>query len=145
MKAERLIDADKAETAFLVGQLSDIDSLPLVGRLYVNYVLLPVARLAYFMWGWTNILVAQSICSSKEKAREFANGPRRFYLELPVDADLPDRTCQFGQHDFPASAVSQRYQKRQLDYLAIPRKQASREMRGLAESVQRLKRTADEL
>jgi hypothetical protein len=45
-----------------------------------------------------------------------------FYMELPLNASLPEGAVQFGKHDFPHSDVSPEYRKRKLPFVAVPRK-----------------------
>lgn len=48
------------------------------------------------------------------------------YRELPLDAPLPEETCQFGVHDFPLSSASPEYRNRRLPYVAISREDLER-------------------
>lgn len=55
-----------------------------------------------------------------------AQGKGYSLTELPLNALLPDETCQFKRHDFPHTATRKIYQTRKLSTIAIPREQIER-------------------
>lgn len=84
-----------------------------------------LARWVYFRIGWASDYCTEliGVYTSKSDAWHVANGPGLAIMEVPLNASLPDETCQFRCHEFPATDTEgrTRYQHRTLDLVAIPR------------------------
>lgn len=63
----------------------------------------------------------QGVFTNEAEARHAASAPGMFYMELPLDAELPAQPCQFGTHDFPHSDASAFYRHRRMPFIAVPR------------------------
>lgn len=68
----------------------------------------------------------QGVFTSEAEARYAASAPGMFYMELPLDAELPAEPCQFGKHDFPHSESSAFYRNRKCRFIAIPTRYVDR-------------------
>lgn len=93
------------DTAFLVGKRRPLADFPAWKRWAV--------RAVYFVLGWDNgaAIEVQSICTTEERARDMANKPGWFLIQLPINVSLPDEPCQFKAHEFPASGVAGQYSR----------------------------------
>lgn len=84
-----------------------------------------LARWVYFRIGWASDYCTELVGAYTKKADAYwaANGPGLAMMEVPLNASLPDETCQFRCHEFPAAEAETRtkYQHRTLDLVAIPR------------------------
>lgn len=61
----------------------------------------------------------QGVFTNEAEARHAASAPGMFYMELPLDAELPAQPCAYGVHDYPHSEASSFYRRRQMPYTAI--------------------------
>jgi hypothetical protein len=93
-------DIEVLETAFLVGKRRPLADLPTWKRWLV--------RAIYRFLGYDNgaAVEVQAICTTEELARDVANKPGWFLVELPINVSLPEEPCQFKAHEFPASGVA---------------------------------------
>jgi len=111
-------------TAYVVVQQKCLDKDPHVPRL-VKWLL----KWVYFRYGWAAVdkdgksyckLEFIGIYDNATEARWAAMIPGGSYRELPLNASLPEETCQFKIHDFPHSSASQQYRERKLSFMAVP-------------------------
>lgn len=108
----RTKDIDVLETAFLVGKRRPLSEIPTWKRWIIRGI--------YFVLGWDNgaAVEVQAICTTAELARDVANKPGWFLIELPINVSLPEEPCQFKVHEFPQSDVSD--QSRRVPLAAVP-------------------------
>lgn len=106
-------EMETLECAWYVGKRRPLSDLPFWKRWLV--------RAVYFSVGWCtgDGIEAQAICTSKELAEEMAKEDGWFYHELPINVPLPDETCRFRAHVFPASEASGRYEHLRLPVAAV--------------------------
>lgn len=114
-------------TVFLVGKRPPLSTHPPFWQW--------LARLVYKRLHWCPDfgIEYQGVFTNEAEARHAASAPGMFYMELPLDAELPAEPCQFGVHDFPHSDASPFYRRRKAPYVAVPRTQMER----LERSIQR--------
>lgn len=119
-----MIDPTDFLTAYVVVQQKSLDNDPLVPN-WVKWFL----RWVYQRYGWAAVgrdgksyckLEFVGIYDNATDARWAAMIPGGSYRELPLNASLPEGTCQFGTHDFPYSSASQEYRSRKLPFMAVP-------------------------
>lgn len=112
-------------TAYVVVQQKSLDNDPLVPW-WIKWLL----RAVYRWYGWAAVghdgksyckLEFIGIYDSAPAARWAAGVAGGSYRELPLNASLPEETCQFGVHDFPLSSASPEYRNRVLPYVAVAR------------------------
>lgn len=103
------------QTVFLVAKRPPLSNYPLLWRW--------LARLVYHRLGWCPDygIEYQGVYDTESAARHAASTPGGFYMELPLNAELPEATTQFGVHDFPLSDASAAYRNRAFSYVAISR------------------------
>lgn len=89
------------------------------GRPVIGGWRLWVARRVYFWLGVSDV-EGKSICTDKKLAAKMASVPGGFFMELPVNASLPEEPCQYGLHSFP-SAEPNDYPHRLLRLVAVTR------------------------
>jgi len=147
--AKQVSPLQNVERAFYVGRRRHIDELPPFKRFIVRLLFVYVGRLVYFLLRipvpdinglWTE---GQGIYTSEVEADRCLKSENWLCMELPVNQCLSEGTAQFGKHWF--GGKQKLYDKREMDYLQIPRKQVSRDIQGLSEAVKSLKNTASEL
>lgn len=128
-------DIETVETAFFVGQRRPLERVP--G--WKGWVL----RAIYFAFGWScgDDVEGQAVCTSLELAKEMANKPGWFYLELPINTPLPDEMCHFKAHDFPSSEVRERYEARTTPIAAV-RLNVVSELKKVSKDLEELTRAA---
>jgi hypothetical protein len=126
---------DGAESAYYVGKRPCIDDLPFWGRTFVLLILLPLQRFAYRHWGHSDV-ESQAIVTSRTRAEHMVRDRSWFIQELPVNACLPEETCQYGVHDFP-KAKSGMYRERHLPLVSVPREEIA-DMGKLTEEVREI-------
>lgn len=82
-----------------------------------------LARWLYERIHWTPDygIEYQGVYTDEAEARWAASGPGMFVIEVPLNASLPEETCQYGKHDFPLSEASASYRNRRLSFVAVPR------------------------
>lgn len=112
-------------TAYVVVQQKPLDQDLLVPR-WVKWLL----RLIYFRYGWAATghdgksytkLDFIGIYDDVVAARWAAMVPGGSYRELPLNASLPEESCQFGIYDHPLSEASPEYRNRHMPFVAIAR------------------------
>lgn len=103
------------KTLFLVGKRPPLAQYPALWRW--------LARLVYKRINWCPDygIEYQGIYDTEAAARFAASEPGGFYMELPLNAELPEQTAQFGKHDFPLSDASMEYRNRHFAFVTIPR------------------------
>lgn len=115
---------DDQLTAYVVLQQKSLDDDPYVPS-WVKWLL----RKIYKRYGWAAVdKNGKSYCKvefvgiydNATEARWAAMIPGGSYRELPLNASLPEETCQFRIHDFPYSSASQEYRSRKLPFMAVP-------------------------
>lgn len=125
---------DDMLTAYVVVQQKSLDDDKCVPR-WVKWFL----RWVYRRYGWACVdrdgksyckLEFVGVYDNATDARWAAMIPGGSYRELPLNASLPEETCQFRVHDFPHSSASQEYRNRKLPYMAVP----TRELEKLREA-----------
>lgn len=106
---------EMTRTVFLVGKRPPLAQYPLPWRW--------LARFVYHRINWCPDygIEYQAIYDNEAAARHAASMPGGFYMELPLNAELPAETSQFGKHDFPLSEASAEYRNRQFPLVAVPR------------------------
>lgn len=104
-------------TVFLVGKRPPLANYPPFWRW--------LARLVYHHINWSPDygIEYQGVYDTEAEARYAASTPGGFYMELPLNAELPQATAQFGKHDFPLSDASADYRNRRFPFVTIPRSQ----------------------
>lgn len=121
---------DDILTAYVVVQQKSLDDDPYVPR-WLKWLL----RLIYRKYGWAAVdrngksyckLEFIGIFDNATAARWAAMVPGGSYRELPLNASLPEQTCQFRVHDFPHADVSNEYRNRKLPYQAVPLRELER-------------------
>lgn len=121
---------DDQLTAYVVVQQKSLDDDPHVPR-WVKWLL----RRVYQWYGWAAVghdgksytkLEFLGIFDNATSARWAAMVPGGSYRELPLNASLPEQSCQFGVHDFPHSSTSNEYRNRKLPYQAVPLRELER-------------------
>lgn len=68
----------------------------------------------------------QGVYINEAEARHAASAPGMFYIQLPLDAELPIETCAYGTHDFPHSEASPFYRHRRMPFTAVLTNQLDR-------------------
>jgi hypothetical protein len=108
------------KSVWLVGRRPPLKNYPIWWR--------ELARFVYRRIGWTADygIEYMGIFTEEGAARHAAGCDGGFFMELPLNASLPEETGQFGKHDFPFSEASQEYRNRKLPYLQIPRSELER-------------------
>jgi hypothetical protein len=130
-KASELLTLD---CAFFVGQQRPLASLAKWKRWLI--------RATFWLTGWAGGIEGQSICTDEDLARKMCDGkPNWFIQPLPINVSLPDETCQFQGHYFPASDSPYRYRHLNVVFEAVPKGLRERELEG----AQRLEAKLDEL
>jgi hypothetical protein len=113
-----LVPAKMAEirSVFLVGKRPPLANYPLVWRM--------LARWVYQRINWAPEfgIEYQGVFTDESAARHAASAPGMFYMELPLNAELPEETAQWGAHDFPHSEASGEYRNRHWPFIAISRR-----------------------
>lgn len=106
---------DSVRSMYLVGKRPPLSEHPRLWRW--------LARFVYEQIGWAPDYGIEyiGIFDNESEARFAAGGPGLFYMELPLNASLPEGACQYGIHDFPHSEASHKYRKRQLPFIAVRR------------------------
>lgn len=121
---------DDQLTAYVVVQQKSLDDDPHVPR-WLKWLLVRI----YERYGWAAVghdgksyckLEFIGIFDNATSARWAAMVPGGSYRELPLNASLPEQTCQFRVHDFPHSSKSHEYRNRKLPYQAVPTKDLER-------------------
>lgn len=119
------MNRDDYLTAYVVIQQKSLDDDPHVPRL-VKWLL----RRIYHRYGWAATdhngksyckLEFVGIFDNASTARWAAMMPGGSYRELPLNASLPEETCQFGVYDHPLSEASPEYRHRQMPFVAVSR------------------------
>lgn len=104
------------DSIFLVVRRKPLSALKWYQRLLI--------RSAYFHTGWASdySVEYQGVYTDKAEAETAANREGWSFTEIPLNASLPEETCAFRCHDFPASSARARkgYQKRKLGIVAMP-------------------------
>lgn len=111
------LDVEMAQSVFLVAKRPPLTDHPLVWRW--------LARLVYKRINWAPDygIEYQGVYEDEATARHAAAMPGGFYIELPLNAELPQETAQFGKHDFPLSDASAEYRNRKFPYITLTREQ----------------------
>lgn len=118
------------KTAYVAFQTKSLDNDP-----HVPWLVKWLLRRIYHRYGWTAMdHDGKSYCKwsflgifdTSTEARWAAMVPGGSWLELPLNQSLPEETCQFGSHDFPASSASSEYRRRQLPFIAMARDDLNR-------------------
>jgi hypothetical protein len=129
---------DDLPTAYVVVQQKSLKDDPHVPR-----VIKRLLQWVYFRYGWAAVdhdgrsyckLEFVGVFDSAAAARWAAMIPGGSYRELPLNNSLPEETCQFRVHDFPASPISADYRNRKLPFIAIPRAVFERKVEKIIES-----------
>lgn len=116
---------DDILTAYVVVQQKSLADDLHVPR-WVKWLL----RLVYFHYGWAATghdgksytkLEWIGIYDNATSARWAAMVPGGSYRELPLNASLPEETCQFGVYDHPLSDASPDYRNRQMPWVVVTR------------------------
>jgi hypothetical protein len=117
-------------TAYVVLQQKSLDDDP-----YIPWIIKWLLRRIYEWYGWAAVghdgksyckIEFVGIFDNATEARWAAMIPGGSYRELPLNASLPEGTCQFRIHDFPHASVSQEYRDRKLPFTAVPTKEVER-------------------
>lgn len=120
-----MIETEEPRTAYVAVQQKSLDDDPHVPN-WVKWLL----RWVYQRYGWAAVdhngksyckLEFLGIFDTASAARWAAMVPGGSYRELPLNASLPEETCQFGTYDHPMSEASPEYRHRQLPYVAVAR------------------------
>jgi len=121
------VEADKPLSVYLVGKRPPLAKYPAIWRF--------LARWIYKQLNWCPDygIEYQGVYTDEAEARYNASAQGAFYMELPLNASLPDETAQFGVHDFPLSEASAEYRRRRFAYVSIPRVQ----LEALSQKVER--------
>lgn len=115
---------DDILTAYVVLQQKSLDDDPCI-----PWIIKWLLRKIYQWYGWAAVdKQGKSYCKIEfvgiydnvTEARWAAMVPGGSYRELPLNASLPEETCQFKIHDFPHSSASQEYRNRKLAFTAVP-------------------------
>lgn len=115
---------DDQLTAYVVVQQKSLDD-----DRRVPWVVKWLLRRIYQWYGWACVdkngksyckIEFVGIYDNATDARWAAMIPGGSYRELPLNASLPEETCQFKIHDFPYSSASQEYRSRKLPFMAVP-------------------------
>ena len=110
------------------GKVADIPSVFLVGKRppLTGYPMLwrVLARWVYRRLNWAPDygIEYQGVFTSEAAARHAASAPGMFYIELPLNSELPEETAQWGAHDFPLSDASSDYRHRRWPLIAVSRR-----------------------
>lgn len=119
------MDHDDFPTAYVV-----IQQKPLDEDRNVPYFIKWLLRRIYFWYGWAATghdgksytkLDFIGIYDNATAARWAAMVPGGSYRELPLNASLPEESCQFGVYDHPLSTESPEYRHRQMPFVAVKR------------------------
>lgn len=119
------MDRDDYLTAYVVIQQKSLDD-----DKRVPWIIKWLLRRIYHRYGWAATdhngksyckLEFVGIFDSAPAARWAAMMPGASYRELPLNASLPEETCQFGVYDHPLSEESAEYRKRQMPFVAVAR------------------------
>jgi len=124
----------KPKSVYLVGKRPPLANYPAIWRFLARWIY------AQLNWCPDYGIEYQGVYTDEAEARYEASAPGRFYLELPLDASLPDETAQYGVHDFPLSDASHEYRRRKFAYVVIPRVQ----LEALSQQVERTATCAEE-
>jgi len=102
-------------SVYLVGKRPPLSSHPVIWRV--------LARWIYRRLHWCPDygIEYQGIYTDEAEAGYAASAPGMFYMELPLNAELPDQTAQYGAHDFPLSEASAEYRNRKWPFVVVPR------------------------
>lgn len=112
-------------TAYVAVQQKSLKDDPYVPR-WIKWLL----RAIYYRYGWAATghdgksytkLEFLGIYDNATAARWAAMVPGGSYRELPLNASLPEETCQFGIYDHPLSDASPDYRNRQMPWVAVAR------------------------
>jgi hypothetical protein len=108
--------AEGIKSVYLVGKRPPLKNYPVLWRF--------LARFVYHRLNWCPDygIEYQGVFTDEAEARHAASGPGMFYMELPLNAELPEETSQFGVHDFPLSEASSEYRNRRFSFVTIPRR-----------------------
>lgn len=110
------------QTVFLVGRRPPLITFPLLYRWLARWLY----KRMYWCPEWG--VEYQGVFTNEAEARHAANAPGMFYMELPLDAELPATPCQFGTHDFPYSEASSFYRRRKMPYVAVHRNEVEQKI-----------------
>lgn len=120
-----MIQADELRTAYVALQQKSLDADPNVPH-WLKWFLRWVYR--RYHWAATSH-DGKSYCKidfigiydNASDARWAAMLPGGSYRELPLNASLPEESCQFGRYDHPMSEASQMYRRREMPFVAVAR------------------------
>ena len=103
-------------SVFLVGKRPPLANYPMLWRV--------LARWVYNRLNWAPDfgIEYQGVFTNESAARHAASAPGMFYMELPLNAELPIETAQWGAHDFPHSEASGEYRNRHWPFIAVSRR-----------------------
>jgi hypothetical protein len=104
------------KSVYLVAKRPPLSNYPILWRF--------LARFVYQRLNWCPDygIEYQGVFTDEAEARHAASGPGLFYIELPLNAELPQETAQFGKHDFPLSEASSEYRNRRWSFVTVPRR-----------------------
>lgn len=107
-------ETHKPTSVFLVGKRPPLDNYPMLWRW--------LARLVYHQINWAPDygIEYQGVFETEAAARHAASAPGTFYIELPLNCELPTETSSYGSHDFPHSSASCEYRNRRFSFVAVP-------------------------
>lgn len=102
-------------SVFLVAKRPPLANYPWVWR--------ALARFIYRQINWCPDygIEYEGVYDTEAAARYAASAPGKFYMELPLNVEMPEQTAQFGAHDFPLSEASAEYRNRKFPMVAVPR------------------------
>ena len=105
----------KPPSVFLVAKRPPLANYPFLWRW--------LARLVYKKINWCPDfgIEYQGVYEDEAAARHAASMPGGFFMELPLNVELPQETAQYGKHDFPLSEASAEYRTREFAMVAVPR------------------------
>lgn len=106
---------EKPPSVFLVAKRPPLANYPFLWRWLARYVYKKIH------WSPDFGIEYQGVYESEAAARFAASMPGGFYMELPLNVELPQETAQYGKHDFPLSEASAEYRTREFAMVAVPR------------------------
>lgn len=109
-------ELESAKSAWFVASTVPMETLPWLPRTFLRWLWRRYkwAILRQDEQGKPIGMQAQTTCTTAELARELANKPGWFFIKTPINAPLGDEVVFYGEHDYPASSVSERDYKSQV-------------------------------